>query len=355
MSFPFRAGKEIFHAVFESLPTGICVTDAQGFFVYVNQAYCRIYGYNRDELLGSSFLKVVRPDQHALLSQLHDDFIAGKEELEAEWEVRAKGGKPISITASARRFQGNDSRYYKLTIVQETTQKKFLQRRKALADRILFQEISQPLTNIANSIASHRDEVAGWPRHLAEYCESMLEAVEVVQTRLAGMRDLGAIVAGLFQPNRQAVSVRHLYEKLGRQFFFLSRTYECRLETDSGNGPEDLVIMSDYYLLRNILENLVKNAIEASPAGGVVTLGAKVLPDRFSMVVSNSGEIPEAIRGQFFAPYVTTKPGGTGLGTYSARLLTEALGGVLKAESGSGITRISVIFPVSVLEGNTGG
>src|SRR6185295_20378975 len=90
-------------------------------------------------------------------------------------------------------------------------------------------------------------------------------------------------------------------------------------------------------LCYSMLGNLVKNAIEASPEGGEVTLSidedASIIHSdgtqgALLVAVHNVGEIPDAVKANFFEKYRTAgKTGGTGLGTYSARLMARTQGG----------------------------
>lgn len=75
----------------------------------------------------------------------------------------------------------------------------------------------------------------------------------------------------------------------------------------------------------------------------LATFGAQV-----TILVRNNGVIPEAIRNRFFEKYVTYgKSNGTGLGTYSAKLLTEAQGGSIFVDSSTltGKTELTLTFP----------
>jgi signal transduction histidine kinase len=82
-------------------------------------------------------------------------------------------------------------------------------------------------------------------------------------------------------------------------------------------------------LLYTLLSNLIRNAVEASPDEGRVSLsftpGANGL-----IAIHNAGVIPESIRARFFQKYATSgKRGGTGLGAYSAQLFARTLGGTI--------------------------
>lgn len=117
--------------VITSAPIGICVTDAHGYFVMVNAAYCALYGYREEELIGQHFTVVVPEQARSGLSSLHDAFIAGDHQLEAEneWEVIRKDGARLHILANAARITGPDDQLRKVTYVVNITERKELERR----------------------------------------------------------------------------------------------------------------------------------------------------------------------------------------------------------------------------------
>jgi signal transduction histidine kinase len=91
--------------------------------------------------------------------------------------------------------------------------------------------------------------------------------------------------------------------------------------------------MAEPNLCYSMFSNLVLNAIEASPQGGMVTieLGHN---GRARAAIRNEGVVPEEIRETFFEKYATFgKTQGTGLGTYSARLIAQTLGGAIRMET----------------------
>ena len=100
-------------------------------------------------------------------------------------------------------------------------------------------------------------------------------------------------------------------------------------------------------LCYSLLANLCKNAIEAAPAGSTVTIDLARQDDWSVIRIRNPGEVPEEIRDRFFDKYVTAKKaGGTGLGTYSARLITQTQKGDIGLDcSEAGFTTITVRLP----------
>lgn len=341
-------------AMLEALPVGICVTDREGKFVAVNRAYSEIYGYQPSEMLGQSFLMVVREEDRELMKRLHDDFIAGKAELEADWTVQGKGGRLIEIVASARRFLGRDGCPYKLTLVQDVTLKRSLERFRAFSERMMFQEIMRPLETLKNLVEEFDWELLRQRASSIDYEAECRQTLETIDLRLGGLRALSDIVSGIFQSRPTEVELSVLFEKLGKLYDYLAKIkgLGLRFEQRRYGRPLDgagYILRVDYKLLRNTLENLVKNAIEASPHGEWISILADLQLDRFLITVENRGEVPSEILERFFQPYVTTKSGGTGLGTYSARLMTEAMGGAIRVQSRGGIISVSIALPVNVV------
>ncbi len=94
-----------------------------------------------------------------------------------------------------------------------------------------------------------------------------------------------------------------------------------------GPGP---VAQSDSDLVEQILLNLLKNAIEALPPGGLIRIATAVQDGRAMIEVADDGPgLPDEARNQLFQPFVTSKPSGTGLGLAVSRRLARALGGEL--------------------------
>jgi signal transduction histidine kinase len=88
-------------------------------------------------------------------------------------------------------------------------------------------------------------------------------------------------------------------------------------------APADVTLSSDVRMVRRILVNLLKNALEASRSGGRVTLDWGVRGDEAVIRVHNDGFIPREVQLQIFQRSFSTKGPGRGLGTYSVRLFAE--------------------------------
>ena len=109
---------------------------------------------------------------------------------------------------------------------------------------------------------------------------------------------------------------------------------EFRYEEGGEGGP--VVIEADRGLLLQVLQNLIRNACEATVEGRV-TVSARRARRKVVIRVEDTGKgLPEEARGRLFDPFVTTKDKGMGIGLYVSRKIVEAHGGRISAGSGEG-------------------
>ena len=116
-------------------------------------------------------------------------------------------------------------------------------------------------------------------------------------------------------------------------------------ENDISNTP--FFIFGEELLTYSMLSNLIKNAVEASPKNKTVRIMLKS-GTKAQIVIHNQGVIPAAIRDNFFEKYISSKKiGGTGLGTYSARLMAETQNGEISFQTAKAQgTTLTVLLPI---------
>ena len=109
------------------------------------------------------------------------------------------------------------------------------------------------------------------------------------------------------------------------------------------DAPRDVTITCDAGKLRQVVVNLIDNAIKYSPDGGVVTVAVAARPEAVTITVADEGlGIPADARERIFEKFVRLDPGmrrgvgGSGLGLYISRELVERMGGALRVSSNGG-------------------
>ncbi len=114
--------ERLVNAVFNATSNGICITDENGLFVDMNDNYCTIYGYAKEELIGTQFSRMVAPEHEAFMRKAHDDFILNGHEPPGEFEVVDKMGNPLTVKVSAELLIDPDGKRYKVTTIEDVTE-----------------------------------------------------------------------------------------------------------------------------------------------------------------------------------------------------------------------------------------
>ena len=113
---------------------------------------------------------------------------------------------------------------------------------------------------------------------------------------------------------------------------------------------QDCLVSANRDSLEQVVVHLVQNAIDASPPGSPVFLSlvAEGLHARIDVLDSGSGMSADFVRSKLFKPFVSSKPGGFGIGAYEARELVRAMKGRLEVESREGLgSRFVIRLPLA--------
>jgi len=216
--------------------------------------------------------------------------------------------------------------------------------------RRLAHEIKNPLTPIQLSAERLRHKYLGsMPEEDAEILDrsthTIVQQVESMKTMVKAFSDYA-------RPPRLHLEHIQLGELIGEILDLYRGDERIIIHLDTNHTLP--VIEADAGRLRQLLHNLVKNALEAGVPDKPITLDVAVhcaekdtcrfVELRFA---DNGPGFPEAILSQLFEPYVTTKPRGTGLGLAVVKKIVEEHGGILWAENGEqGGALITLRLPV---------
>jgi PleD family two-component response regulator len=181
-----------------------------------------------------------------------------------------------------------------------------------------------------------------------------VKAITKAASDLLGLIDISGdllkMEQGRYQLKRQPVDPVELLERIAEECRLSFAAKQIVIKADfpiepHGSAP---VIEGEPLLLYSMMHNLVKNAAEAVQSGQVVSLEIDCV-NGCRIRIHNPGTVPTEIAGRFFEKYATYgKEGGTGLGTYSAKLISQAHGADIAMEtSESAGTTVTVNFPPS--------
>lgn len=112
-----REKAALLSALFNTINMGIAITDETGRFVRVNPAYCQLYGYRAEELLGQSFTILFPPPIRQIALQAHTDFLAGKTDSYNQWPLQHHDGHVLNYPVTESKLIGNDGTLFKVIVV----------------------------------------------------------------------------------------------------------------------------------------------------------------------------------------------------------------------------------------------
>lgn len=227
-------------------------------------------------------------------------------------------------------------------------QNQILQENVALLERIeqiARHDLKSPLTIFLNASSFMEQERNLSPQQL-EFLKLLDTSALKMLTMIDRSLDLFKMERGHYtvktDPIEMGKLVRLVCKELESLAVAKTVVFKIYLNELEMSDADSCLLQGDSMLLSTIVSNLVKNAIEASPEGGSVTISL-MNKKPFLIEIKNQGAIPSEIRSRFFERYVTSgKREGTGLGVYSARLMAKTMGGdisfVSNQESGTVIT-----------------
>lgn len=156
--------------------------------------------------------------------------------------------------------------------------------------------------------------------------------------------DMLKMETGNYQLNPQPVDLVQIVQRILREMQHTS--VNLLLYKHPISSEQAFIIQGEELLCYSMLANLLKNAMEASAGNETIIVAMDEKEQRY-ITIQNSGVVPQAVRERFFEKYVTTgKTSGTGLGTYSAKLIAETMGGhITMTTSEERGTVVSVFFP----------
>ncbi len=218
-------------------------------------------------------------------------------------------------------------------------------------------ELRTPLTSILGFLRLILDDAVRDPGKQREFLRVAHESAERLLAIINDVLDLAKIEAGRLEVHPSVITSQDVLNEVQRLFIYQMRNKAVEFLVDP--APSSLVVRADPHRLRQILTNLLSNALKFTPKGGTIEL--KVRPDDGKVVfeVRDSGSgIPAEQLDRIFESFyqvdgsTTRSAGGTGLGLTISRRLARMMDGDLVLDSqgpGTGTTA-RVVLPSAPID-----
>jgi len=335
--------------VVRSVGSGLLAADLDGRVLHLNPAGAAILGVVDVEAVTGLPLEEIMPlEDHnwgLLRARAHDRSVV---RLEGTLESsRARLGLTVGpLTDETGGTVGFIATFQDLSELKVEAERQRLRERMTATGEMaarMAHEIKNPLASISGSA-----QVLASAGGLDEQGSRLLHILVDESRRLSGILDAFLEYS---RPRQATFTACDLNTLLRDCLDLLARSKE-RLESHRFHLeiPEGLVLLGEEHLLRQIFWNLSRNALQAMPNGGELTISAVHENGRVLLRFSDEGiGMSEDVRRQAFEPFMTTRTDGTGLGlavVYAA--VAEHRGSVsIDSAPGSGTT-VTVELPISM-------
>ena len=341
-------------AIVESSDDAIVGKDLNGIITSWNAAATRVFGYAAEEIIGRSVLTLIPAELHHEEPSMLQQLQSGERIERYETRRRRKDGATFDVSLTISPVKDATGRVIGyLKIVRDISDRKRAEaalvesQRLAAVGRVaaaVAHEVNNPLeaiTNLAYLLTTNPsldEEARAFARMLLD---EVGRASRITKQTLAYFREstepapvrLQELLDGVLQLHRQALMKKNIRVR---------KLYCDHDGTVRGVAAE----------LGQVFANLILNALDALPVGGV--LSVKVAPhgsEKVRVAVADNGSgITEECRRRLFEPFFTSKPGrGTGLGLWVSEGIVRKHGGRIRVTSsirpGHSGTVFTVLLP----------
>ena len=327
----------------------VAITDVSGRINYVNDTFCQISGYSREELLGQDH-RIVNSSYHSkeFIRELWRTIASGRV-WQGELRNRAKDGHIYWVDTTIVPFLNERGKPYQyIAIRSDITARK--QAEEKLGQQAALARVGQMAAVVAHEV---RNPLAG----IKGAVQVLISRRAPGDTELPVMRDIVGRIDSLSElindlmlyarPRPPRLSHIELRPLIADAVTIVRRDPAAQ-SIDIVVDGEDVSATADDEMIRATLLNLLINAAQAMAGRGRIVVTLRKAGDSAVIEVRDTGPgIPPEIRNQVFEPFFTTKARGGGLGLPIARRTAELHGGSLALECpDGGGTIVTLMLPL---------
>ncbi len=382
-----RESEEKYRSILESMAEGYYEFDVSGDLKFFNDAFYKIIGYSRQELMGSNYRKFTAPqDAGRVFRAFNNVYVSHKPSKEFEWQIMRKDGEKRHLEASVSLIKGPDGLPDGFQgIIRDVTDRNLAEQSLKEA----YQELKHTQSQLVQSgkLASIGELAAGVAHELnqplmvirgnaqlvkrfitkGQYeIDELLKQMEPIERNTKRMMNIINHLRTFSRQSKSEYYALDVNQVIDESFLMVGEQLRLRnIEIKKSLDPDLPKIKGDTNQLEQVFLNLITNARDAiseknearkpedrtSESIEIITRRSETDANWVEVLFKDSGKgISESAKNSIFDPFFTTKEvgKGTGLGlSISYGIISDHSGQIEVADTGPGGTTIQVTFPVA--------
>ncbi|WP_171016756.1 PAS domain-containing protein [Pseudalkalibacillus caeni] len=331
----------------------VSVTDKEGNILYVNKKFCEISQYDKDELLGNDHT-FLRSDHHppGFFEKLNETIKKG-EIWRGELKNRAKDGSIFWVYTTIVPFLDENNEPYQFFYIRnDITEEKQTEELLRTTDKLSV--IGELAAGVAHEIRNPLTSLKGFAQILRSRIRNKgdKEFVDIMLSELDRINHIVNEFMVLSKPQELQRENADMHELLKHVLAIVETQAIINNVTIRTDVPEKLPgVYCDKSQIKQVLLNLLKNAIEAMPGGGSILIRFNTVGRNLTIQITDTGKgIPEHQLKSIGKPFYTTKDKGNGLGLMICKKIIENHQGELhitSRENKGTIVKVSIPVVIS--------
>lgn len=328
-------------------------TDIHGIITFVNDEFCELCGYTKEELIGQNHNIIRHEDTpKEAFKKLWNTILSGKVH-KGIVKNKAKNGKAFWLNTTIIPIFDEDDNIYEFIAIRHNVTELFLLMEKNRQNEIMIAQqnrlasLGEMLSNIAHQWRQPLNNLSLLGYELKQGNEKAYD--EFLKT----LNEMSSIIddfMNFFAPNGKKNEID--FEKLKEKII---KIYQIILEKEGitlsvKNLVKNTLISFENYLL-HVIFNIINNAKDAHMQNSLKNkyISIELSEDRYNFYINicdNAGGIDKNIIDKVFEPYFTTKHkgNGAGIGLYMCKQIIDMLNGEIKLKSDLGTTEFKIIL-----------
>jgi PAS domain S-box-containing protein len=341
--------------VFEALQEGVIILTPDGQATFVNRAAGRLFGVDPGSTLGRSLPEIIP-------GLSWEDLAAeGTRAVSRDFELFYPESRFLNLYLAPIVDEGDhpgpddDEHLGFVLLVRDLTQTRRVTEEKIESERLnaltlLAAGVAHELGNPLNSLNIHLQLLERKLRKSSPHAlDAVRDQLEIARGEIKRLDFIIAQFLSAIRPTRPQLELEDLNQLIRDAARFLEPEISDRRLTLKLELRADLPLLRvDPGQMKQVFYNLIRNATQATPPGGTITIRSDLADYEVVVTVSDTGAgIPPEQMGHLFEPFHTTKEKGTGLGLLIVRRIVREHGGEIAIESAEKRgTRITIHLPL---------